>query len=409
MTQPPADGADTTRPAGSSPVASTDVPLHAAIRGGLAAMLAGAGAIHLSVVPTHAEAWLPYAIGFAVVGWTQLALGAAVLWRPTRGALAAVIILNIAVLAGWAVSRTAGWPIGPDAGQAEAANILDLTATAFQTGAVLIASLAMAGINLASTSNGRRSRWIVVGLPAALILFATSAALASPEGQHVHGDHSGDEGAAAHGHSDEGGAHAHGDADPSTPVSLDDRILLGEQLTAVRAVALAYPTVADAEAAGFYRAGPFAPGAGAHYVNPNGSWSGDDGFRIDDPMTLLFGGTEPTSPVVGVMYYTVADEAPEGFAGPLDVWHNHTGICLTASPTGGVDVPIPPDEDATKEACDAFGGQFMDVSGWMVHAWVVPGWDSPAGVFSHDNPQIICADGRAEIDELFRGCDGVAT
>jgi hypothetical protein len=30
---------------------------------------------------------------------------------------------------------------------------------------------------------------------------------------------------------------------------------------------------------------------------------------------------------------------------------------------------------------------------WMVHAWVVPGWESPSGVFSHDNNDLVCADG----------------
>jgi len=375
---------------------STEIALHPAIRGALAALLAGTGAIHLTVIPAHAQVWMPYAVGFALAGWGQIGLAVAVLWRSSRQILATVIVLGVAVLAGWAMSRATGWPIGPDAGLAEESGTLDLTATAFQTGAVLIASLAMAGIDLSGPSARRRSSWALASLPAVMILFATSAALASPDGVHEHA--SGDDAA----------AHTHSDADPSMPIAAADRAVLGEQLAAVRSVALTYPTVADAEAAGFYRAGPFAPGAGAHYVNPNGSWSGETGFRIDDPMTLLFGGTAPTSPVVGVMYYTVADAPPDGFAGPLDTWHLHTGICLTTAPDGGIDVPIAPDEDATKVACDGFGGQFMDVSGWMVHAWVVPGWDSPVGVFSHDNPQVMCGDGRAQVDELFKGCDGTA-
>jgi hypothetical protein len=38
-------------------------------------------------------------------------------------------------------------------------------------------------------------------------------------------------------------------------------------------------------------------------------------------------------------------------------------------------------------------GDHLKVTGWMVHAWVVPSWESPQGVFSHDNPNLRCADG----------------
>jgi hypothetical protein len=48
------------------------------------------------------------------------------------------------------------------------------------------------------------------------------------------------------------------------------------------------------------------------------------------------------------------------------------------------------DERTTDEECARLGGRKMDGStGWMVHAWVVPGWDSPAGVFSAENQQLL--------------------
>jgi hypothetical protein len=34
----------------------------------------------------------------------------------------------------------------------------------------------------------------------------------------------------------------------------------------------------------------------------------------------------------------------------------------------------------------------------MLHAWVVPGWESPLGVFSHNNPDVLCADGTVNTD-----------
>jgi hypothetical protein len=33
-------------------------------------------------------------------------------------------------------------------------------------------------------------------------------------------------------------------------------------------------------------------------------------------------------------------------------------------------------------------------------AWVVPGWESPQGVFSHANPNVRCADGTMKTDSV---------
>jgi hypothetical protein len=83
---------------------------------------------------------------------------------------------------------------------------------------------------------------------------------------------------------------------------------------------------------------------------------------------------------------------PEGFAGPNDHWHRHTNTCVIF---GGpkIQVPFPADSSVTKSQCDAVHGTFMRRTTWMVHAWVVPGWESPTGVFSHDNADVLCADG----------------
>lgn len=64
--------------------------------------------------------------------------------------------------------------------------------------------------------------------------------------------------------------------------------------------------------------------------------------------------------------------------------------------------------DVTEADCATVDGEFLGITGQMVHAWVVPGWDSPLGVFSHDNPLVTCADGRQDLgDDLFRGCPGI--
>jgi hypothetical protein len=50
-------------------------------------------------------------------------------------------------------------------------------------------------------------------------------------------------------------------------------------------------------------------------------------------------------------------------------------------------VPFAADSDVTPSQCAAVHGIFMLQTTWMVHAWVVPGWESPLGVFSHNNPE----------------------
>jgi hypothetical protein len=60
---------------------------------------------------------------------------------------------------------------------------------------------------------------------------------------------------------------------------------------------------------------------------------------------------------------------------------------------GKIVVPFAADSDVTEAQCAAVHGSFMRETAWMVHAWVVPGWESPLGVFSHNNPDVVCADG----------------
>jgi hypothetical protein len=184
---------------------------------------------------------------------------------------------------------------------------------------------------------------------------------------------------------------------PDQPIDAATRAALQEQLTIARATAMRYPTVADAEANGYHLVGGFGPGAGAHYLG--GPMTGAGPFDATKAQSLLFDGTSPTSQIVGLMYYGMGETAPEGFAGPNDHWHRHSSVCITRV-NGQVDVPFPPDADVTRKQCASVGGTYMEITGWMVHAWVAPSWESPAGVFSHENPNLRCADGTFETDEV---------
>jgi hypothetical protein len=165
-----------------------------------------------------------------------------------------------------------------------------------------------------------------------------------------------------------------------------------------------YPTVADALAAGYYLAGGFAPGSGAHYIGGN-TLGGNGTLDIEHPGSLIYEGTNPGSKIVGLMYLGGSADAPQGFVGPNDHWHRHSAVCIKYGPDG-IEVPFPADADVTLKMCQEVRGQFMTITTWMVHAWVVPGWESPLGVFSHDNPNLRCADGTYNTDKAGF-CEGV--
>jgi hypothetical protein len=104
---------------------------------------------------------------------------------------------------------------------------------------------------------------------------------------------------------------------------------------------------------------------------------------------VLYDGTRPDSEVVGLSYYVTSPMPPAGFAGEDDRWHRHIGLCLDDRRVvvGG--------EGLSEAECEALGGQKVDgTDGWMVHAWVVPGWESPDGVFSAENRLLLDKGGR---------------
>jgi hypothetical protein len=181
---------------------------------------------------------------------------------------------------------------------------------------------------------------------------------------------------------------------PDKPLDNATRTALAADLVAARTAALKYPTVASARAAGMIQAGNFAPGAGAHFINYSGVNINSDGsVNPSNPASYIYDGIDPTSRLVGVMYTSLASgDAPPGFPGPNDHWHLHQNLCIKYG-AAGISVPFAPDRDVTRAQCNTVHGQFMRRTVWMVHAWVVPGWESPDGVFSHANPDLRCADG----------------
>jgi len=264
----------------------------------------------------------------------------------------------------------------------------------------------------------RSTTMALAGALGALVL--ASAAIASPSARdHAaasHGDHAAgteDVSTGAHGHgtgvadddlgfsalqNGQMGAHEHGaDATASVDQEIDPATAaeLAAQLAMTAPLVEAYPTLGAARAAGYWQAGPFAPGLGVHFspgdygsMNTDGVMDPED---IANPM-LIFDGLDDDSALAGFMYMIYQDTEPEGFAGPLDRWHFHTHVCIVNTPDG-IRTPFGADlTGVTDEMCAAKGGSLIDFTGYMVHVWTVPGYESTMGTFSDLNPRITCPD-----------------
>ena len=384
----------------------------AAVLAVAAACTAAAGAIHFAMVPTHGGEDPALAIGFAIAGWAQLAAAVALLLRPGRPVYLATALVNAGCVATWAVSRTSGLPFGSHAGVAEAAGFVDIASVVLEGLAIVLAMALLVRPALGATWG--QASWVMASLPVLAVVAVTTAAIVSPSAT--------DHGGAGHDHGAEGGEHDHGDV-AWQPLDYATQRQLTDELALARAATEKYPTVADLKAGGGRRLGVFTPGNGAHHTMPvEGVPIPEKGFDLQaimgnvagfdpaNPPIILYSGTEDTAVPVGVMYVVFQDEEPEGFAGPNDIWHRHTGVCAVVGADGGVDVLLPIASDTTKEQCDEVGGNHMPVTPWMVHVWTAPGWESTDGVFSHENPLLVCRDettGDVATD-FARGCQGLA-
>jgi hypothetical protein len=392
----------------------------------LAAASAGAGAIHLAMLPSHWGESVAEGLGFAIAGWLQLVFAAFVLTRPSRSLLRFGVVLNAAAIAAWIVSRTAGLPFGTHSGHAETAGFIDITCVAFE--AVLIVACAVLLARPRLTARFARTGIAVAGIAGLGVLALTTAALASP-GARNHAAHSHGDAVAGAAHTHDGATNAAGGHTHATAGAADDKgysllhngqhahstmihVLddatqkaLDAQIAVTREVARQTPTVADALAAGYRRVGPYFPGIGAHFMKGDAiaslagpAWNPDgvvDDTDLRNPLMVIFDGTNPTSKVAGFMYYSNAPYEPTGFIGRNDTWHYHENLCLKYS-AAGIDIPYGLDNSATKAQCDRVGGMILPRSQYMLHVWSVPGYEMrPAngGLFGEANPKLDCADG----------------
>lgn len=404
----------------------------------MAVAVLGAAAVHFGVAPDHFDESRFHGAFFFLAGWAQVTLGLAVLVRPSRAVLRGVLGLNAVLAALWGLSRLVGVPFGDDPWAGEPVEFAGVLATSLEGVAALGAGALLRG-GLGRHAVPRRVAVAAVGILAVALVAATTASVAPAlTGDHSHRSAVGRGGDAGHQHGGASGAAGlgtatgaagaanaagavgatgagghgpgvagsgieagngtspcelsgvsiegnsrHGERGPSVQQAITDpstRLALAEQITAARDAAARHPTVADATAAGYRRVTAYIPCIGAHYMN----FSLVDGtFDPGAPEMLLYDGTEPDARIVGLSYYVAGvTRPPEGFAGPNDEWHQHIGLCVRGTLVVG-------GSNLTAEECAARGGTKADGSqAWMVHAWVVPGWESAWGVFSGEHPEL---------------------
>jgi hypothetical protein len=363
----------------------------------LAALSLCAAVIHAAFAPTHfTETWI-YGAAFLAMAWFQVILAILLLTRPKRWVYA-LGLFNLAIIGLWVMSRTVGAPFGPNPWVKEDIGFPDVLSTDIE-GFIVLGCAALL-IGKAWRRTGRWTAMSTMGVASiGLVAAGLTTASLTPRftAGHTHGpaatagfvltgstpcEKSGPP--ASDGSIKDADGHNH--RGPTTQIPIDQATQEQLRLQQAQAanVALQFPTVAAAEAAGYGQSTPFVPCIGAHYTNI----ALVPGFDPNKPSELLFDGTKPDSQIIGLSYLVLhPGGAPDGFAGPNDHWHQHNangGLCF--SKKDGIVIGA---EQLSPDECAAIGGvkrALPDI--WMLHDWVVPGWACSWGVFAPECPEL---------------------
>ena len=98
----------------------------------------GAAAIHLVVVPEHADEYLPAGVFFAALAAFQLAWAVAWLRRQSVWLGVVGLVVNVGTIGIWVWSRTLGFPLGAEPGAVEPVGYRDGLATVLEVALVIV-------------------------------------------------------------------------------------------------------------------------------------------------------------------------------------------------------------------------------------------------------------------------------
>src|SRR5215218_1736287 len=158
-----------------APVAARPEPADSAVepvlRPALALLSAGAAVIHFVVIPGHWDEYWAQGLFFIGAAIAQLLWAVWIVVAPSRLIFLAGAAGNAAIAALWVVTRTAGLPAGPGAGEREAVEFADTLATSFEV--VLVVGALM----LARTVPDRRTTGALA--PSVLLALVVAALTAA--------------------------------------------------------------------------------------------------------------------------------------------------------------------------------------------------------------------------------------
>jgi hypothetical protein len=176
----------------------------------------------------------------------------------------------------------------------------------------------------------------------------------------------------------------------ASALSPADQATFDEQLQAAKATAARFGTTAEAAAAGYVQSATQIPGVGTHWVN----WElVDRPFDPARPAMLLFDQSPlHETRLAGFSYWVRSIDPPDGFAGPNDVWHRHSGLCFENGWNVRENVP----------AQDECPGEWLNGSDlWMLHAWIAPDEPNSDGVFAPRN-SALCPPDSAQLPDVLK-------
>ncbi len=354
---------------------------------GLAALSAGAAAIHFAVIFEHFAEYVLYGVFFLIISWAQLIWAAAVVWRPGRLWLTLGIAGNALILVIYVASRTAGLPFGPDVASPEPVGGVDLVSGILELALIAGCAALLWRPSLADRPVRRRSGFAAI---AALLAFpalvvAAAAAVMTP-------GLAGPEGPAgmASGPSGSGPAAAAGTAgmgDMGSTAGLPDMKMYGSTAPPTAAQVIAAGQLIRVTGASLrrYQNVKAAFAAGYTYVlRTNGEehllYDGPDpryaGLDPRHPSSLVYAINVPNHPpiLLGAMYIENGRASGPQVGGSLTRWHSHLVVCDGGKPTiAGFGVQL-------RGSCDpaSWRDRYTEQ---MLHVWVVR---YPGGPFSDD-------------------------
>ena len=171
-----------------SAIARTDAdPTVSVAQVSLAALSMAAAAIHFAVMEEHFAEYVAFGVFFSVVAWLQAIWAVGVIVLPSRRLLLAGLVGNTLVILVWLVSRTAGLPIGPEAGTPEPAAFVDVLSTILEVGIVAGTASLLLRERPTTSMRGRPVRLGLAGFVIVLVVLTTWSVAAAATSGDEHG------------------------------------------------------------------------------------------------------------------------------------------------------------------------------------------------------------------------------